>query len=211
MATVTSTELETVADLLEQLHVPPERILLRPAPGEATEQDLIKNSRLCELIDGVLVEKAMGFYESSLAAALITALRVFAQKNKLGLVLGEAGLMRVSHAQVRVPDVAFYSWSQFPNELLPQGQILDLVPELVVEILSPGNTKREMERKRREYFDGGAELVWEVHPEKQIINVFTAPEEKTTIGADGVLDGGTVLPGFTLSVKELFDQAGKRA
>ena len=54
-------------------------------------------------------------------------------------------------------------------------------------------------------------LVWEVYPEKQIVDVFTAPEEKTTIGADGTVDGGTVLPGFTLSVKEWFEQAGKRA
>jgi Uma2 family endonuclease len=211
MATATSTEVETVADLLEQLNVPPERILLRPAPGEATEEDLIKNSRLCELIDGVLVEKAMGFYESSLAAVLIGALYAFLKKNRLGIVLGEGGLMRVEEAQVRIPDVAFYSWSKFPNELLPRGQILNLVPELAVEILSPTNTKKEMERKRREYFEGGAELVWEVHPEKQIVNVFTAPEEKTTISMDGVLDGGTVLPGFTLSVKDWFEQAGKRA
>ena len=49
MATETSTELETVADLLKQLHVPPERILLRPPPGEATEEDLLKSRRLCEL------------------------------------------------------------------------------------------------------------------------------------------------------------------
>jgi Uma2 family endonuclease len=211
MATATSTELETVADLLEQLHVPPERILLRPAPGEATEQDLIKNRRLCELIDGVLVEKAMGYYESSLASVLIGAIYEFLRKTKLGIVLGEGGLMRVEEAQVRIPDVAFYSWSKFPNKLLPRVQILNFVPELAVEILSPTNTKKEMKRKRREYFEGGAELVWEVHPEKQIVDVFTAPEEKTTIGVDGILDGGTVLPGFTLSIKEWFDQAGKRA
>jgi Uma2 family endonuclease len=211
MATATSTELETVADLLEQLHVPPERILLRPPPGEATEKDLLKSRRLCELIDGVLVEKAMGFYESRLGLVLAVALETFVQKTKLGVVLGDGGLMRVDVAQVRIPDVAFYSWSKFPKQLLPRVQILNFVPELAIEILSPTNTKKEMERKRREYFEGGAELVWEVHPEKQIVDVFTAPEEKTIIDADGILDGGAVLPGFTLSVKEWFEQAGKRA
>ncbi len=60
MATVFTPSIETMADLLDQLHVPPARILLRPPPGEATEEDLLKNPRLCELIDGVLVEKAMG-------------------------------------------------------------------------------------------------------------------------------------------------------
>jgi Uma2 family endonuclease len=211
MATVTSTDPETVADLLEQLHVPPERILLRPPPGEATEEDLLKSRRMCELIDGVLVEKAMGMYESRLAFVLGWFLESFLLKNKLGVAFGDGALMRVDKAQVRIPDISFYSWSKFPDQLLPRVQILNFVPELAIEILSPTNTKKEMERKRREYFEGGAELVWEVHPEKQIVDVFTAPEEKTTIAADGVLDGGTVLPGFTLSVKELFDQAGKRA
>ena len=128
MATATSTELETVADLLEQLHVPPERILLRPPPGEATEKDLLKSRRLCELIDGVLVEKAMGYYESRLAAVLLLSLGLFLRKYKLGILLGESGFMRVDQMQVRIPDVAFYSWGQFDGKLLPREQILSRVP-----------------------------------------------------------------------------------
>ncbi len=211
MATATSTELETVADLLDQLHVPPERILLRPPPGEATEKDLLKSRRLCELIDGVLVEKAMGYYESRLAAVLLRQVGNFLVKSNLGILLGESGLMRVDEAQVRIPDVAFYSWSQFPDKLLPREQILSRVPELAVEVLSPTNTEKEMQRQRREYFEGGAVLVWEVFPDKQSVDIFTAPEEKTTIGVDGTVDGGAVLPGFTLSVKEWFEEAGERA
>ena len=60
MATVTTPAFETVAELIEQLGVPPERILVHPAPGQATEKDLLKSRRICELIDGVLVEVAMG-------------------------------------------------------------------------------------------------------------------------------------------------------
>src|SRR5437868_15449445 len=95
MATLTTPTIKTVADLLEQLHVPPERILLRPPPGEATEKDLLETPRLCELIDGVLVEKAMGFYESRLAAVLIGFWESYLETHNLGIVLGEAGLMRV--------------------------------------------------------------------------------------------------------------------
>src|SRR5204862_3400091 len=124
-------------------------------------------------------------------------------------VLGEAGLMRVAPGQIRVSDVAFYSWEHFPHGLLPRGQILDLVPDLAVEILSPTNTRKEMARKRREYFAGGAKLVWEVYPEKRLVHVFTSPREKTTVDEDGTLDGGTVLPGFSLSVREWFDRAGR--
>jgi Uma2 family endonuclease len=210
MASLTTPALETMADLLEQLHVPPERILLRPPPGEATEKDLLKTPRLCELIDGVLVEKAMGFYESRLAVVLGCILDAFAEKNHMGIVLGEGGLMRVSAGQVRIPDVAFYSWNQFPNKLLPEGQILDLVPDLAVEILSPTNTKKEMQRKRREYFTGGAQLVWEVEPQSKVVRVFKAADEYETVGEGGTLGGAEVLPGFTLSVTEWFERAGRR-
>jgi Uma2 family endonuclease len=202
--------IETLADLLQKLHVPPERILLRPPPGEATEDDLFKTPRLCELIDGVLVEKAMGWYESRLAAALIGILDSFLTKSPLGIVLGEGGLMRVDPGQVRAPDVAFYSWAHFPGRLLPKGQILNLVPDLAVEILSPTNTKMEMERKRREYFEGGSRLVWEVSAADRLVHVYPSPEEKTTVDENGILNGGTVLPGFTLSVSEWFERAGKR-
>jgi Uma2 family endonuclease len=210
MASLTTPALETIADLLEQLHVPPERILLRPHPGEATEKDLLKTSQLCELIDGVLVEKGLGFYESRLAVVLGHVLNAFVEKNNLGIVLGEGGLMRVSAGQVRIPDVAFYSWNQFPNKLLPEGQILDFVPDLAVEILSPTNTKKEMQRKRREYFTGGARLVWVVEPESKVVRVFTGPNEFETVGEDGTLDGAEVLPRFTFSIREWFERAGKR-
>jgi Uma2 family endonuclease len=85
-----------------------------------------------------------------------------------------------------------------------------LVPDWAVEILSPTNTKKEMERKRREYFAGGAKLVWEVYPEKNIVKVFTTPKEVATIDENGILDGGPALPGFTLPVREWFNRAGQR-
>jgi Uma2 family endonuclease len=208
---IVAASFETAADLLQLLHVPPERILLRPPPGKATEEDVIKSRRICELIDGVLVEKAMGYYESRLGFVLGFFLGAYLKTNPLGIALGEKGLMRVDEEQVRIPDVAFYSWDHFPNKLLPPGQILDVVPDFAVEIISPGNTKKEMERKRGEYFAGGAELVWEVFPVERTVHVYTSPEDPMIVDENGTLDGGEVLPGFTLSVHEWFEQAGRRA
>ena len=79
IAQATSTDYPTMADVLEQLGgVPAERVLARPAPGSATEQDVIrlrdKERRLCELVDGVLVEKTVAWYESHIAAVLIHVL-----------------------------------------------------------------------------------------------------------------------------------------
>lgn len=210
MALASPATIETVADLLEQLHIPPARILLRPSPGEATEADLLKTPRLCELIDGVLVEKAMGYYESLLAAVLIEVLGAYVRKKRLGIVLGEGGLTRVRPSQVRMPDVAYFSWDKFPGKVLPRGQILDVAPDLAVEILSPTNTKKEMTRKRREYFAAGSRLVWQVDPDKRVVKVYTSPMQSATVDEEGTLDGGDVVSGFTLSVRTWFDMAGAR-
>ncbi len=210
MATVTTPPIETVAELLEKLHVPPEPILLEPPPGKAKEKDLLKSRRLCELIDGVLVEKAMGWYESRLAFVLAYFLESFLETSRLGITVGGSGFLRVQPQQVRVPDVAFYSWDHFPGKILPRGQILNIVPDIAVEIWSPSNTAQEMKRKRQEYFAGGTKLVWEVFPQQRRVKVYTAPNQVTTLDENDTLDGGTVLPGFTLPIKDWFERAGTR-
>ena len=106
--------------------------------------------------------------------------------------------------------MAFYSWEHFPNRILSLDQILDQVPDLAVEVLSPSNTAKEMERKLREYFAGGARLVWYVEPEKRIVDVFTSVDQLTTLDESQSLDGGEVLPGFKLSIKDWFARAGQR-
>jgi Uma2 family endonuclease len=199
-----------VADLMDHLAVPPHRIRLQPPPGQATEEDAIQN-KLCELIDGVLVEKAMGYYESRMAVALLYFLERYLEGNPLGFLLDGSGIIRVSERQIRLPDVSFVSWDHFPDRKLPAGQILDLVPDLAVEVLSPTNTNDEMARKRREYFAGGGKLVWEANPPTRTVEVFTAPDLSTTLDENGILDGGTVLPGFSLPIRDWFARAGERS
>jgi Uma2 family endonuclease len=206
---------DTVSELWESLgKVPLERIRLNPPPGTATEEDLIRAearfNRLCELIDGTLVEKPVGWYESRLAGLLFRDLEDHAEKHDLGFVVGESGMLRVEPRRVRMPDVAFFSWKHFPDRVLPDGQILDLVTDLAIEVLSPGNTRGEMELKRREYFLGGCRLVWEIDPVKKTARVYTAPDESRLVRETGKLDGAEVLPGFELSLAHLFERAGRR-
>jgi Uma2 family endonuclease len=77
-------------------------------------------------------------------------------------------------------------------------------PDLAVEVLSEGNTAAEMDRKRREYFTSGTRLVWEVDPNTRTVAVYTSPEGPLVLDADQTLDGGAVLPGFTLRLATLF-------
>src|SRR5437588_10966990 len=101
------------AELLAHLgHVPPERIRLRPYPGTATEADVLAaleapRRRLCELVDGVLVEKAMGYSESFLVVFLIEVLNGFVRPRNLGLVTAPDGTLRLWPGRVRIPDAAF--------------------------------------------------------------------------------------------------------
>jgi Uma2 family endonuclease len=213
VATIAPPDIETLADLLHRLgDIPLERIRFRPSPGTATEQDVIATprGRLCELVDGVLVEKAVGYYESWLGAILIHFLMRYLEDNDRGLVLGADGLTRMEPGLVRMPDVGFYSWEHYPNRLLPDGTFLQRAPDLAVEILSPSNTEREMDRKRREYFDGGAHLVWQVYPPARRVRVYTTVDAFVELDEDQTLEGGTVLPGFTLPVRHWFERAGQR-
>jgi len=200
----------TLAELLRQLgDIPPERIALHAPPGRATEKHVIAaleavDKRLYELVDGVLVEKAMGTRESLLASIIIQLLWNFVQKHDLGIVLGADGAMRLMPGLVRIPDVSFISWDRLPGRELPDAALAELSPELAVEVLSASNTKGEMERKLRDYFRAGVRLVWVIQPKTQTAEVYTSPEHVQAVAKNQSLDGGPVLPGFKLSLRQLF-------
>ncbi|MDR3632757.1 MAG: Uma2 family endonuclease [Isosphaeraceae bacterium] len=200
---------KTVADLLARLgNIPPRRVRLIPVPGTATEKDVIEveasEDRLCELVEGTLVEKVMGFEESELAASVIFFLSAFVRPRKLGIVTGPDGTIRLMPGLVRIPDIAFLSRARFPGGKRPKEAIPHLAPDLVVEVLSKGNTKKEMRRKLREYFDAGVPLIWYVDAKTHTVQVFTAVDRSVTLREDQTLDGGNVLPGFRLPLSQLF-------
>lgn len=204
--------LSTVADLIEHLDgIPAERIRLQPPPGTATEADVLdvydREKRLCELVDGVLVEKPMGYYESHVAAMLIHLLQTFLDRQNLGIVAGADGMVRLARGLVRIPDVSFVSWDQLPGGRIPRKPIPDLAPDLAVEVLSKSNTRREMTRKVREYFTAGVRLVWLIDPKARAAHVFTSPSESVLLQEADALAGGDVLPGFSLVLRDLFDRA----
>src|SRR5438128_6631115 len=148
---------KTVADLLYQLgDVPPQRVLLDPWPGTATEADVIRyvdgdDKHLVELIDGTLVEKPMGQYEARVGGMLYRLLDEYAECHDLGVCYPADATLRVLPRQVRLPDASFVPWAKLPNRELPDEAVAALVPDLAAEVLSESNTRQEMERKRRDY------------------------------------------------------------
>ena len=209
MATAFPPTIWTAVELAERFGpIPMDRIVTRPAPGQATEDDAIelteRKIRLCELVDGILVEKVMGANESLLAVEIAALLRNWVRPRKLGRVLGEAGLLRLAPGLIRIPDVAFLSNSKFPGGRVPSDSAWSLAPDLAVEVLSKGNTDREMTEKLHDYFTAGTRLVWYVDPRNRQVQIFTSPQSSRIVTQDQTLDGGDVLPGLEINLRELF-------
>jgi Uma2 family endonuclease len=213
-ATIVPADIKTLADLRRRLGgIPLERIWFHPAPGTATEKDVLeaeaRENRLCELVDGTLVEKAVGFEESRLAIELSHLIKSYLDQHDLGICVGADGMMRFAPGLVRIPDVSFVSWDRLPGRESPKEPIPDLAPDLAVEVLSEGNTPAEMARKVREYFDAGVVLVWLIDPRKRTARVFSTVAKSVLVRADQALDGGAVLPGFVVPLADLLDR-GRR-
>lgn len=204
-----SPSIKTLADLLDRLGgIPLDRIRVHPSPGTATVQDVIaiqrQEGRFCELVEGVLLEKAVGYNESSLAVFLAGLLNAFVIPRNLGLVTGPDGTVELMADLVRIPDVAFTSWERLPGRQRPTDPVPLLAPNLAVEVLSQSNTPGEMAVKRQDYFTAGVELVWEIDPNSRTVAVYSSVTDVTTLTAADTLDGGLVLPGFTLHLQDLF-------
>ena len=208
-------EPRSLGDLIRGLGgIPLSRVLAKPAPGTATESDVLdatrRYNRLYELVDGALVEKVMGYSESLFALFVARILLDFVEPRNLGLVSGADGTMKLFGGLVRIPDVAFVSWDRIPGRVIPKEPIPSLTPDLVAEVLSESNTPAEMARKRGEYFSSGVRIVWEFDTESRIVTVYAPDGNVLVLDSSGVLQGGDVLPGFTLVLGDLFAKLDQR-
>jgi len=189
-------------------NIPNARVRSEPAPGSASVEDVVRlrnnERRLYELVDGTLVEKAMGWQESLLAGILMHWLHKYLDVHRIGVATGPDGMTRLFGDTVRGPDVAFVAWDRMPNGQIPKEPVPDLVPNFVIEVLSIGNTYGEMSRKRREYFHAGVELLWMVDHRSRTVTVFRTPLDATVLSEGQTLDGGKVLPGWQVDIAELF-------
>jgi len=208
----TLTQLEyTVAELADRFgSLPAWRIRTDVPPGSASEDDVGRLQResgvLCELVDGVLVEKAVSDFTAFLGLEIGRILGNFVVSRRLGWVLGADGFTRLFGTRLRAPDVSFVRRDQRPDGLLERGYA-DGGPALAVEVFSPGNTRREMEEKRAEYHASGTGLVWIVYPETRTIEVSTSADRVVTLAAEDDLAGEPVLPGFVVKVGDIFNAA----
>jgi Uma2 family endonuclease len=159
-----------------------------------------------ELVRGALREMSPGSPQSSEISVLIAAaLLGFVRPRSLGAVFGENAGFIISRNPdtVRAPDASFVRAERLPSKD-EQQFFLPLAPDLVVEVVSPSDRMRDVNDKIHEYLDAGVRLVWLVEPRAKRITVYLPDRTARTLDACATLDGGAVLPGFSLPLTDLF-------
>jgi Uma2 family endonuclease len=181
---------------------------LRPAPTlqltpEDVERASYRDGKRYELLDGELKEKIVG------AEALFVASRISERLNasqypQHGFAACEVMVYCFERTnRGRKPDVVFARFDHLPDRRIPKGD-LHFAPELVVEVLSPGNSGIEVEEKLNEYLEAGVLLVWIVNPDRRTIRIYRHDDYTRLYHEKDVIENESILPGLHLIVGEVF-------
>ncbi|MCY3602094.1 MAG: Uma2 family endonuclease [Chloroflexi bacterium] len=159
-----------------------------------------------ELIRGVLCETMpTGREHGAIVMNLGVELGKFIKPRRLGwLVASDSGVwLERDPDTVREPDIAFTSAERSPLDVRVTGYA-EVAPDLVVEIVSPSDGRREVHDKAQMWLRHGVRLVWVVYPNTRTVDVYRA-DQTATLGEEDSLSGLDVLPGFACPVKAIFE------
>jgi len=155
-----------------------------------------------ELVKGKVIEfMPPGGEHGESAGIIFSCLLPFVRKNKLGRVFVESGF-RLTSRDVRSPDVSFVRTENLPDGRAPRA-FIEGAPTLAVEVISPGDEWSKVEEKVQLYLAQGTLAVWLVEPQAQTVTVRTSSEARV-YDKGSTLPGEPALPGFKLSLKEIF-------
>lgn len=177
----------------------------RPSTAEDL-QDMPDDGMRYELVEGEMrVVAPAGYEHGRISGEIYFAIKGFVRAKGLGDVLAaETGfLLRRAPDTVRAPDVAFVRAERTPEPEQRSG-FVHVVPDLVVEVVSPSDRAADVNAKALMWLDAGVRLVWVIYPETQVVAAHTPDGVVHIVREDAVLDGGDVLPGFILPLRELF-------
>ncbi|MBO9308246.1 MAG: Uma2 family endonuclease [Chloroflexi bacterium] len=164
---------------------------------------LADSDKRYELLRGTLIEmpptkRMHGLLLLTFGARLL----LHVTEHRLGQVVADVGFQLASDPDtVLAPDLAFISRERLP----PLSAGYDaLAPDLVIEIVSPGNTASALNEKIAAYFRAGVQRVWAIYPTTRLVYDYAALKQVTILDEGETLDGGAILPGFSIPVREIF-------
>ncbi|HTL58818.1 MAG TPA: Uma2 family endonuclease [Candidatus Limnocylindrales bacterium] len=162
-----------------------------------------------EVVDGKLVLSPKNdFYHGRICMRLSAALHDYAAKNRLGIVLDSSTGFWMKNHNCRAPDISF----------VPKGRLEELgfkpstrkffprAPDLAVEVLSPNNTRTEINARLKDFFSSGTKIAWIINPTTKSVEVCHSPDKKIPLDSEGSLDGEHLLPGFRYPIAALFKE-----
>jgi Uma2 family endonuclease len=176
----------------------------------AETQAVQRDDEFYEVVNGERIGKPLISASAvKIGTRLTVEMGVFLYDKSVGEVFTEMLFrlpLREDASRKRRPDVAYVSFARWPADrpMPARGDVWDVVPDLAVEVISPSNPAQESVQKVREYFEAGVSLVWLVYPVDRLVYIYGSPTEIRVLTAADTLDGGTVLPGFKLSLNRLF-------
>jgi Uma2 family endonuclease len=176
---------------------------------EAELQALPEDGYIHEVVDGELVMSPKNnWFHGSICIRLSGEMREFNRKHHLGVVLDSSTGFWMFNRNCRAPDISFVPRARMaalgfgPKE----KRFFPGAPDLAVEILSPNNTRAEIDARLKDFFASGTRLAWVIDPEPESLEICHSPTERKLIGGGGFLDGEDILPGFRYAIADLFKE-----
>ena len=160
-----------------------------------------------EVVDGELVMSPKNDpYHGDICADLSMALRAFAKARQLGAVWDSSTGFWMYNRNCRAPDVSFISkerlqalgFKRSSRNFFPDA------PDLAVEVVSPNNTRKEIDERLKDFFGSGTQIAWIINPDTECVEVCHAPDQRKLVGSGADLDGEHLLPGFRYPIADLF-------
>jgi Uma2 family endonuclease len=171
----------------------------------ATEEDLLampRDGQKYELVDGEIRVSPTGDRHGLVSAYLVALLVPFVKSRALGHVMTSEAGFRFPDKNIRSPDVSFVASGRFPDDKVPDD-FGDLAPDLAVEVLSPHDRPRHVLDKVGQYLEGGVRLIWVIDPRQGRAVVYRSLSDVQELGADDLLDGEDVIPGFRCALRDI--------
>lgn len=179
---------------------------MKSVKGTATIEDLLRtpeDGRKYELVDGRIVVSPAGMLHSKVAGRILHIVAAFLEKSPIGEVYtSDVGII-LPTGNVRSPDVTFVRFENLPGGRSPET-FGEVVPDLAVEVLSPGDRMPHVTGKIREFLECGVPLVWLVDPKRRTVKVYRGLSDTEELTVGDTIDGGDVLPGFTAEAARFF-------
>ena len=174
---------------------------------EAELQALPEDGYLHEVVDGELVMSPKNNpYHGDICADLSMALRTFAKAHRLGAVWDSSTGFWMSNRNCRAPDISFVVKERLIRLGIKRSSRLFFpgAPDLAVEVLSPNNTRAEIDARLSDFFASGTRIAWIIDPDAEHVEICHSPVQRKLLGSGADLDGESLLPGFRYPIADLF-------